>query len=222
MNKSGVKQTSSDVRDVYRANAARYEMLLRIYTILGVNLKRWRINALERLPDITSPRILDVGVGTGNNLPLLIEKYPDYETIVGIDFTPAMLTRAKHRVKQNGWDNIRLLHGDAREMTSYFDESFDLIISTYSLSIIPNSPLVLKEMSKLLPSGGYLMLLDCQKFKGPLSFLNPMAILLSTQLGGNDETYSVRVSDIASTMFRPLYRRLLYSGMFYEDLYRQQ
>ncbi|MGY5876150.1 MAG: class I SAM-dependent methyltransferase [Candidatus Thorarchaeota archaeon] len=222
MNKPGAAQIPSDVRDVYSSNAARYDMLLKIYRVLGVNLKSWRNNAINRLPEIHKPRILDIGVGTGRNLPPLIHKYPEYEVIVGVDYTPAMLARAKRLVQENGWENIRLLHSDARELTKHLDETFDLIISTYSLSIIPNSPLVLREIKNLLSSDGYLMLLDCQKFTGLLSMFNPIAILLSTQLGGNEQTYSVRVSDIASSMFRPQNRRLLYSGMFYEDLYRKR
>jgi hypothetical protein len=47
-----------------------------------------------------------------------------------------------------------------------------------------------------------------------------MAIFLSTKLGGNSETYAVPVSDTASRMFQPIRRDLLYSGLFYEDLYR--
>ncbi|MCK5265993.1 MAG: hypothetical protein KAR03_10335, partial [Candidatus Thorarchaeota archaeon] len=57
------------IRDVYSSTARRYEMMLRIYKILGVNLKKWREDAFAGLPEIEKPRILDVAVGTGANLP---------------------------------------------------------------------------------------------------------------------------------------------------------
>ena len=131
-----------------------------------------------------------------------------------------MLNQAARRVRNNGWQNIDLKLMDAREMSANLDGCFDLVMSTYSLSIIPDSPRVLSEMKELTCKDGYVMLLDCQKFKGLLRVYNPIAIFLSTRLGGNSETYSVPVSEIASTMFTPVSRRLMYSGMFYEDLYK--
>jgi hypothetical protein len=75
-------------------------------------------------------------------------------------------------------------------------------------------------MKSCLNKDGYIMLLDCQKFKGILRIYNPLAIFLSTRLGGNLQTYSVPVSETASKMFTPIRRKLMYSGMFYEDLYQ--
>ena len=208
------------IRDVYSSTARRYEMILRIYRLLGVNLKKWRDEAFARLPPIKEPRILDVAVGTGVNIPYLVDKYPDYEEIIGIDYTPEMLARAKKRIRDNGWRDVRIKLADAKDLSRYVDPPFDLIISTYSLSIIPDAPQVLGEINKVLDAEGYLMLLDCQKFTGLLSIFNPLAIWLSKQLGGNEETYSVPVSEIASNLFVPISRRLLYSGLFYEDIYR--
>ncbi|MFW9768876.1 MAG: class I SAM-dependent methyltransferase [Candidatus Thorarchaeota archaeon] len=217
---SGV--TREEIRHIYSSSALHYQMLLKFYRGLGVNLEKWRKDAIRRLPDLRKPRILDVSTGTGANLPLLVEKYPDYREIVGIDYTPAMLQQAERRVRVNDWKNIRLILGDAREMSKVIDGKFDLIMSTYSLSIIPDSPCVLDEIRKLVIDNGYILLLDCQKFKGVLRIYNPIAIFLSTRLGGNSQTYSVRVSDLASGMFNLVYRRLMYSGMFYEDLYRRK
>ena len=212
--------TGERIRHIYSSSALHYQMLLKFYRGLGVNLGKWREEAIQRLPGLKNPRILDVSTGTGANIPLLIDKYPDYESIVGVDFTSAMLNQAAQRVRNNGWQNIELKLMDAREMSSALDGCFDLVMSTYSLSIIPESPRVLDEMKKLTCKDGYVMLLDCQKFKGLLRVYNPMAIFLSTRLGGNSQTYSVPVSEIASNVFRPVSRRMMYSGMFYEDLYK--
>lgn len=214
---SGV--TGEEIRHVYSSSAADYQMLLKFYRGLGVNLEKWREEAIQRLPDLKEPRILDVSTGTGANLPLLVERYPDYKAIVGVDYTPAMLKQADRMVRDQSLQNIDLRLIDAREMSSALDGCFDLVMSTYSLSIIPESTSVLREMKKLTCKDGYVMLLDCQKFKGLLRIYNPIAVFLSTRLGGNSQTYSVPVSEIASNMFRPISRRLMYSGMFYEDLY---
>jgi len=212
--------TNEKIRAIYTTTAHRYQMLLKIYQALGVNLAKWRSEAFAGLPDLKKPRILDVGTGTGANLPFLIEKYPDYESITGIDYTPAMLQQAVRRVRDHGWENIHLRLTDAREMCKAMDGSFDLIVSTYSLSIIPDSLSVLNEMKNCLSEDGYIMLLDCQKFKGILKVYNPLAIFLSTRLGGNSQTYSVPVSETASRILKPIHRKEMYSGMFYEDLYQ--
>ncbi len=216
------KVTGEKIRHIYSSSAEHYQMLLNFYKGFGVNLDKWREEAIRRLPDLKEPRILDVSTGTGANLPLLVSKYPNYKEIVGIDYTPAMLAQANRRVRKHGWDNIHLQLADAREMSTVLDGCFDLVMSTYSLSIIPESPRVLSEMKKLDSKNGYVMLLDCQKFKGLLRIYNPIAIFLSTRLGGNSQTYSVPVSELASKMFRPVSRRLMYSGMFYEDLYKMK
>ena len=96
---SGV--TREKIRHIYSSSALNYQMLLKVYRGLGVNLVKWREDAIRRLPSLKKPRILDVSTGTGANLPLLVEKYIDYKEIVGIDYTPAMLHQAKKRVRNN-------------------------------------------------------------------------------------------------------------------------
>ncbi len=216
------KVTNEKIRAIYSATAQRYQMLLKFYRALGVNLAKWRMDAFSGLPNLKHPRILDVGTGTGANLPYLVERYPDYEAIIGIDYTPAMLQQAVRRVRDNNWRNIDLHLVDAREMSKVIDGCFDLIVSTYSLSIIPDSLRVLEEIERYVCDDGYVMLLDCQKFKGILRIYNPLAIFLSTRLGGNLQTYSVPVSETAAKMFHPIRRKLMYSGMFYEDLYQKR
>ncbi|TXT57905.1 MAG: hypothetical protein BAJATHORv1_10613 [Candidatus Thorarchaeota archaeon] len=221
---TGLSETinNEEIRRIYGENTRTYEMILRIYKILGVRLSKWRAQAFEHLPVLSNPRILDVACGTGANFDYLTEKYPDFQEIVGIDYTPQMLARAKKRINENDWDGINLKLIDAKKMTSVLKGKFDLVVSTYSLSIIPNSPVVLKEINKILRDKGFVMLLDCQKFEGFLRIFNPIAIFLSKKLGGNEETYSVPVREIASEIFNPIHGRLLYSGLFYECVFRKR
>ncbi|MHA2003664.1 MAG: class I SAM-dependent methyltransferase [Candidatus Thorarchaeota archaeon] len=184
------------IRNIYSDSARYYRMLLNAYRILGVNLEKWRSRAISRLPNLERPRVLDVGVGTGANLPHIVSRYPDYAEIVGVDYTTEMLVRAQRRVKEQRWDKVHLVECDAREMSNCIQGDFDLIISTYSLSIIPDSLRVLDEINEMVSSNGNILLLDCQKFKGLLRIFNPMAIFLSTKLGGNSETYAVPVRSV--------------------------
>ena len=115
------------VRHIYSSSALHYQMLLKFYRGLGVNLKKWREEAIQRLPDLSEPRILDVSTGTGANLPLLVEKYPDYRSITGIDYTPEMLKQAVRRVRDHGFENIDLRLMDARTMSESLDGCFDFL-----------------------------------------------------------------------------------------------
>jgi phosphatidylethanolamine/phosphatidyl-N-methylethanolamine N-methyltransferase len=57
------------------------------------------------------PRILEVGVGTGKNMPF----YPAAAQVVAIDLTPAMLARARRRAEALGL-HVELRQGDVQAL----------------------------------------------------------------------------------------------------------
>ncbi len=99
-------------------------------------------------------RVLEVGVGTGLNLPL----YPSGVTLTGVDLSPAMLEIARQRATQLG------LAADLREADAqalpFPDASFDTVVCTLSLCAIPDDRAAIAEMWRVLRPGGRLLLLD--------------------------------------------------------------
>jgi len=99
-------------------------------------------------------RVLEVGIGTGLNLP----HYPAEVAITGIELSPAMLAIARRRVAGLGRD-ADLRTGDAQALP--FDgESFDTVVCAMSLCTIPDPATAIGEMRRVLIRGGRLLLLD--------------------------------------------------------------
>lgn len=97
---------------------------------------------------------LEVGVGTGLNLPV----YPEKVRLTGIDLSPAMLTIARHRASQLDHP-VELLEADAHALP-FPDGSFDTVVCTFSLCAIPDDRRAVAEMKRVLRPGGRLLLAD--------------------------------------------------------------
>lgn len=57
---------------------------------------------------------VDMGTGTGANLPLLRAAVGETGRVVGVDASPGMLERARGRVEAAGWENVAVVEGDVR------------------------------------------------------------------------------------------------------------
>ena len=100
--------------------------------------------------------ILDVGVGTGLELPMI-----DRATrITGVDLSRPMLFRAQQRVRRLGLDNIDgLLAMDAMRL-GFPDASFDAIVAPYVLTVVPDPWASLDEWARVLKPGGEIVLVN--------------------------------------------------------------
>jgi len=116
--------------------------------------KIWFRGGREWLAARARGRVLEVGIGTGLNLP----HYPAEVAITGIELSPAMLAIARRRVAGLGRD-ADLRTGDAQALP--FDgESFDTVVCAMSLCTIPDPAAAIGEMRRVLIRGGRLLLLD--------------------------------------------------------------
>ncbi|MEU4422174.1 methyltransferase domain-containing protein [Actinoplanes sp. NPDC024001] len=116
--------------------------------------RHWFTGGREWLGARAAGRILDVGVGTGRNLP----HYPAGASITGLDLSPEMLAHARRRAAGLHRD-ADLREGDAQRMP-FADESFDTVVCALSLCAIPNPRAAIAEMRRVLVPGGRLLLLD--------------------------------------------------------------
>ncbi|MEP4077320.1 class I SAM-dependent methyltransferase [Haloferula sp.] len=99
-------------------------------------------------------RILEIGIGTGRNLPF----YPaDIDRIAGVDSNPGML-RQLERKRARSAIELELHHASADEMP-FPDASFDTVVSTHVLCSLPNRPKALAEIQRVLrPNGRFVFL----------------------------------------------------------------
>jgi len=109
-----------------------------------------KLLALER-----SDSVLEVGIGTGLNLPL----YPWACQLTGIDLSQEMLDKAVERVQTLAMPNVTLKVMDATSL-DFGDNEFDKVVATYTISAVPEPVAVLKEMRRVVKPGGIIVILN--------------------------------------------------------------
>jgi len=99
-------------------------------------------------------RVLDVGVGTGLELPMFS---PDLR-ITGIDLCEPMLQRARKRVTEKSLRHVEGLTVMDAQHLGFADETFETVIAPYVLSVVPSPGACLDEWFRVLKRGGELIL----------------------------------------------------------------
>jgi phosphatidylethanolamine/phosphatidyl-N-methylethanolamine N-methyltransferase len=144
--------------------AGVYEKLANVYDLtFGPALHPGRLVALERMAIKPGDRVLEVGVGTGINLPL----YPRNCRVTGIDLSASMLVKARERVLQKGLPNVRLHEMDAANLT-FPDEIFDIVYAPYVISVVPDPVRVVREMRRVCRPSGKIVILNHFRSSSPL------------------------------------------------------
>ena len=133
----------------------RYNRIARFYDFFESPIEKrhfssWRRALLEGIKGL----ILEIGVGTGKNLPY----YGNGCVVIGIDISEEMLKRAVPRTKGLKGSYAFLL-ADAEKLP-FKNDSFDFIVGTYILCSIPNPVVALKEMRKVIKERGEVRLLE--------------------------------------------------------------
>jgi ubiquinone/menaquinone biosynthesis C-methylase UbiE len=98
--------------------------------------------------------VLEVGVGTGRNLPF----YPEEVRLTGVDLSPEMLELARARADELG-RSVDLRVGDARRLEFQAD-SFDTVVFSLALCSIPDDAAAIREAKRMLRPGGRLLLIE--------------------------------------------------------------
>jgi phosphatidylethanolamine/phosphatidyl-N-methylethanolamine N-methyltransferase len=150
-----------------------YEKLAVVYDLIfGPTLHPGRVEALKKMNIQPGDAVLEVGVGTGINLPL----YPSSCKIVGVDLSLHMLEKARERVIDKGLRNCRVLEMDAAAM-SFPDESFDIVYAPYLISVVSDPVRVAQEMKRVCRPGGRVVILN--HFKSNNRILSKMETAIS-------------------------------------------
>jgi S-adenosylmethionine-diacylgycerolhomoserine-N-methlytransferase len=141
---------------MYRRQRHIYDGTRRYY-LLG------RDRLIANLQPNAGASVLEIGCGTGRNLVHAARLYPEAR-FFGIDISTEMLTSAISAVSRHGLTSrIRVTHGDATAFDPrplFGTSSFDHVMISYSLSMIPDWRQVLPAAVGRLKPGGSLHIVD--------------------------------------------------------------
>jgi ubiquinone/menaquinone biosynthesis C-methylase UbiE len=135
------------VLQLYEKEAHKYDRQMNFFDrLLFAGGREWVCGQAEG-------EVLEIGVGTGRNLP----HYREDVQLTAIELSPAMLEIARARARELGRD-VDLRVGDAQAL-EFPDESFDAIVCTLSLCTIPDDRAAVAEVRRVLrPDGRFLLL----------------------------------------------------------------
>jgi SAM-dependent methyltransferase len=118
-----------------------------------------RARAADRLAPATGDTVVEMGCGTGANLPHLRDRVGPAGTVIGVDFTPGMVATARERVHREGWRNVHVVRGDATRPPLAPGDA-DALLSSFVVGMLADPAGTVADWTGLVGSGGRVALLD--------------------------------------------------------------
>jgi len=158
------------------ATKRRYNRISRIYDIIEKPIevaffRSWRKDLLR----MVNGRVLEVGIGTGKNIPY----YPEGASVLAVDISQKMMERAKKKATR-ATTKPTLALMDAENL-ALKDHSFDTIVATFVYCSVPDAVKGFQELKRVCKKDGMILLLEHVRSKQPLlgklmDVLNPLTV----------------------------------------------
>ncbi len=140
--------------------------------------------------------VLDLGSGAGLDMFVASEKVGPSGKVIGVDMTPAMISKAKKNAEELGITNVEFRFGDVEELP-LDDDSVDVIISNCVINLAPDKRKVFSEAFRVLRPGGRLMVSDIVLSKPLPEEIRDEVVTYTGCIGGAilDEEYLQHIRD---------------------------
>lgn len=103
--------------------------------------------------------VVDLGSGAGNDCFVARAETGETGKVIGIDFTPTMLDKAKQNAQKLGYTNIEFVQGDI-ENIPLPDQTADVVVSNCVFNLVPDKAKAFTETYRILKKGGHFSISD--------------------------------------------------------------
>jgi ubiquinone/menaquinone biosynthesis C-methylase UbiE len=167
---------SEDARDFYGRWVALYDLVAR--STPGIGTVRTAAATACRLDP--GDTVVEMGCGTGANLPALRAAVGPTGTVVGVDFTRPVLERA--RARTSGYDNVHVVTGDAT--CPPVESGVDAVLATFVVGMLDTPGEAVADWCNLVVPGGHVVLVNAASseawYAPPVNAIFRALVVLST------------------------------------------
>lgn len=103
--------------------------------------------------------VLDLGSGAGNDCFIARSEVGETGKVIGIDFSPQMIEKARKNATKRGYTNVEFIEGDIENMPLP-DSSIDVVVSNCVLNLLPEKDKIFKEIYRVLKKEGHFCISD--------------------------------------------------------------
>ncbi|MCL1972571.1 MAG: arsenite methyltransferase [Endomicrobia bacterium] len=120
--------------------------------------------------------VIDLGSGAGNDCFVALAETTESGYVIGVDFAPEMIAKAKRNAKKLGAKNIEFRQGDIENMP-VDSNTADVVISNCVLNLLPKKDRIFHEINRVLKPEGHFCVSDIVlKGELPLALRNAVAM----------------------------------------------
>lgn len=103
--------------------------------------------------------VLDLGSGAGNDCFVARAQTGEKGKVIGVDFTPIMIEKARENAEKRGFNNVEFRLGDIEKLP-LTSNVVDVVVSNCVLNLVPNKKKVFQEIMRVLKPGGHFSISD--------------------------------------------------------------
>ena len=103
--------------------------------------------------------VLDLGSGAGNDCFVARHEAGPDGRVIGVDFTPEMIAKARANAQQLGYANVEFREGDIEQLP-LSDAMVDVVVSNCVLNLVPDKKKAFTEVLRVLKPGGHFSISD--------------------------------------------------------------